>query len=656
MDYTSVKQEINKLSQTISKKRREKVTCEQDLQLLHNEKKDSESKFFAAKAKKEQKDRKLYTEELLKPFEEKRVSLTEELEHLKAEYTEATENLTVDKAMQDSSSKQEILDAVKDSADKLKEIIINIVGERFYNELESQLSVPDIIDDTEKLEDVIDYFNICEKNTERISRHSGKISRMVNQAQSVIMSEKLGEGTSNSNADTVIAVLVLFLLFIAFKYVFPVYMCGLVAALVLNLMRHYSIFKIMLIQKTVRDNVDGIESVIRQQILETIEQQKQEMKVKYDGDVAKINSELAQLQNDITRVASSADSTFKFDDTDIRRQYETGKIQKEARERALVSKIASIEQDIAKNQDLLNKQKELLNSALGQMQAQYLDASRIGDSYEFDPKFLQNVENDKLDFFTHPKTSCFFIYQEEEDIYDFMKLLLLQLRTRLNPFAYVADIYDPIAMGRDFLRFQPDNPQKLVSIEKLFRIFTTETEFVGVFSEYKEDIDNRRLEIFKEYNNIAEYNKYMLSIDSLTETYCFVFALGVDVSILHNRIFAQIAQNGGDLGVYIHCFVSEDDCIKMGENAVKVLAPISKVYTIDKRGAKPKAKTWLVDLIKDRMEEEKAQKRQNSLSGMSPVKEPEAPAAKKPQDTEQTQVSQTDTRVRTNVRPPVKKK
>ena len=650
MNYTSVKQEINKLSQAISKQRREEGTCEQDLQTLYNEKKDSESNFFAAKAKREQQDRKKYTEELLRPLEEKRAALSAELGKLKDKYVEETESLTVDNAMQDSSSKQEILDTVRESADKLKELIISIVGERFYNELESQLSVPSIIEDTEKLEDVIDYFNICEKKTENISKYSGKITRVVNRVQSAIMSPKIGAGTSNTNADAVIAVLVVVLIFLAFKYAFPVYLCGLSVALVLNLMRHYSLFKILLIQKTVRDNVDGIEAVIRQQILENIEQRKQELKTEYDNCVARTNSQMEQVQNDIARVAGSAGDTFKFDDTEIRRQYETGIVQKEIRERNLVAKIARIEKDIAKNQDLLNKQRELLNSALVQMQAQYLDASKIGESYEFDPKFLQNVENDKLDFFTHPKTSCFFIYQEEEDVYDFIKLILLQLRTRLNPFAYVVDIYDPIAMGRDFLRFQPENPQKLVSIGKLFRIFTTEAEFTGVFPEYKEDVDNRRMEIFKEYDNIAEYNKYMLSIESLTETYSFVFALGMDTSFLQNRTFAQIAQNGGDLGVYLHCFVKEDDCIKMGARASQVLEPIPKIYTLDKRGAKPKAKTWLVDLIEEKTEEEKAVKQQKSFV-RTPLKKIEPQAQTQPAP----QAQLAGTRARTKVRPPVKK-
>ncbi len=262
-------------------------------------------------------------------------------------------------------------------------------SERFYNELESQLSVPSIIEDTEKLEDVIDYFNICEKKTENISKYSGKITRVVNRVQSAIMSPKIGAGTSNTNADAVIAVLVVALIFLAFKYAFPVYLCGLSVALVLNLMRHYSLFKILLIQKTVRDNVDGIEAVIRQQILENIEQRKQELKTEYDNCVARTNNQMEQVQNDIARVAGSAGDTFKFDDTEIRRQYETGKVQKEIRERNLVAKIARIEKDIAKNQDLLNKQRELLNSALVQMHAQYLDASKIGESYEFDPKFLR---------------------------------------------------------------------------------------------------------------------------------------------------------------------------------------------------------------------------------------------------------------------------
>ena len=205
-------------------------------------------------------------------------------------------------------------------------------------------------------------------------------------------------------------------------------------------------------------------------------------------------------------------------------------------------------------------------------------------------------------------------------------------------------------MGRDFLRFQPENPQKLVSIGKLFRIFTTEAEFTGVFPEYKEDVDNRRMEIFKEYDNIAEYNKYMLSIESLTETYSFVFALGMDTSLLQNRTFAQIAQNGGDLGVYLHCFVKEDDCIKMGARASQVLEPIPKIYTLDKRGAKPKAKTWLVDLIEEKTEEEKAVKQQKSFV-RTPLKKIEPQAQTQPAP----QAQLAGTRARTKVRPPVKK-
>ena len=600
LNYSDIKKEITSINRTITKKRSEKVKLEQDLIMIGKDKSTIKQRYKLDASKKAVAAKKDFVQSKAQPLEQRRSLLTSSLEKLKKQYKQDLDSISVDSLATESSDKQEILESVKAASDKLHEIIVSMVGERFYNELDKQIPTGELVTDTEKLSEIVDYFNICEVELERLSAKSGKLTKFVDKLQFVIMSIDIGEIKSDSSVDLVIAILVIILFGIGFKYLYPVYLILGLAGFGINLTRHYKIFKILLIQKTVRDNVDSIESLIRQQLIQEVERQKQALTEQFNAEKSKYLAEIDRVNKSIDSVAYAAGSAFKYDDSeDIKNQHLI--LNQRAREEAQISEnIGRIESELKALDIELREKTSLLNNELQQEQMRYLDTSVIGTSFIFDPKFLQNVEGSKLEFWTHPESSALFIYNERKYAIDFIRLILIQLRIRLNPFAYNIDIVDPERMGRDFLKFQPLNKDKSPSIDILYRIFKTEDDFKEEFEIYNAEVSKRLNTIFRSHNSISKYNEFMLSIDSLTETYKFIFIMDPTATSLMDPSLQQIARNGGDLGIFVHFFVSEDFALTPNNRCDEAIQNISKLYTIGNTGAKTKATTWLIEQIEEK--------------------------------------------------------
>lgn len=600
LNYSDIKKEITSINRTITKKRSEKVKLEQDLIMIGKDKSTIKQRYKLDASKKAVAAKKDFVQSKAQPLEQRRSLLTSSLEKLKKQYEQDLDSISVDSLTTESSDKQEILESVKAASDKLHEIIVSMVGERFYNELDKQIPTGELVTDTEKLSEIVDYFNICEVELERLSAKSGKLTKFVDKLQFVIMSIDMGAIKSDSSVDLVIAILVIILFGIGFKYLYPVYLILGLVGFGINLARHYKIFKILLIQKTVRDNVDSIESLIRQQLMQEVERQKQALTEQFNAEKSKYLAEIDRVNKSIDSVAYAAGSAFKYDDSeDIKNQHLI--LNQKAREEAQISEnIGRIESELKALDIELREKTSLLNNELQQEQMRYLDTSVIGTSFIFDPKFLQNVEGSKLEFWTHPESSALFIYNERKYAIDFIRLILIQLRIRLNPFAYNIDIVDPERMGRDFLKFQPLNKDKSPSIDILYRIFKTEDDFKEEFEIYNAEVSKRLNTIFRSHNSISKYNEFMLSIDSLTETYKFIFIMDPTATSLMDPSLQQIARNGGDLGIFVHFFVSEDFALTPNNRCDEAIQNISKLYTIGNTGAKTKATTWLIEQVEEK--------------------------------------------------------
>lgn len=597
MDYGEIKKELLAINKEISNLRKKKTVRIKELNDLIKVRQHSEEAYASDHLKQAQSEKARYKEKQLKPYEDKRSELEHQLIREKNLYYEEKDLLTEENLMADCSDQQSILLEVTAASNSLRKLIEEILGSRFYEELDRQMQSPIEINDPEQLQNIVSYFNSCELEIEKISKHSGKITRFVNKFQEAVGGIPVEKLSTKSKADYLVVVLVLILVLIGFRYVAPVYVTLLAVGAVINLIRHYKVFKILLVQKTVRDNVAHIEEMLRQQVLEELDRRLEDAEQKYQEKQKELNAELEELEEQIKDVSQEADATFVFDDTKVRNNHSIELADIDQKMNKIQEELAEIEATLGEKNKLLLEKKNLLNSQAMNMQKQYVDPEKIGESYQFDIKFLVNVKDSKLEFFEHPESSCLFLYKDLEDMDNFIRIVLYQLRIKLNPFAFNVDVYDQMTAGRNLIRFKPDNREDKPSIELLFRVFSEDEKFKQETESYKKELDRRALFVLREYKNIKEYNKYMLDIDSLTETYKFIFMLNPVMSLLSDSKLLQQFKIGGDLGFFYHVFVKEDDFYKGNEQSLSILDMFGKLYILEKSGPKSKAQTFIEEKI-----------------------------------------------------------
>ncbi len=139
------------------------------------------------------------------------------------------------------------------------------------------------------------------------------------------------------------------------------------------------------------------------------------------------------------------------------------------------------------------------------------------------------------------------------------------------------------------------------SINALYRAITTESGFNEEVEKYKEELEKRTVIILKEYGSIVEYNRFMLSIESLTESYRFIFMINPSVNVLTNANFKQILAVGGSVGIFFHIFMDIEKFYKLREQALSVIESIDKIWLLDRSGAKSRAKDWVETQLEERM-------------------------------------------------------
>lgn len=601
MDYAKMKRDILKLRKSISSQRQHKIELENELKDIAKDRKQAEANYQIKLTKSKEVAKKRHVEKVMLPLQKKQDEINQKLAQLKKDEEKELSDITEEDLMQNCSSQQEIISEVKRTSDELKEAIQNIVGVRFYSELEKQLETPTIVTDVEQLASVVDYFNICEREIARISKHSGKITRIVDKIQAVIMQLNADSVSKDNTSVVVISILFIILTLLCFRFIFPIYVVMLSVAFVLNLKRHSTIFKVLNAQKIVKDNVENIEQMFKQQVLEKLKEQQEKVKQKYQNLYSQYNSELEDVESSLSRVSMNAMASFSFDASEEQKNFDLSMAQKSSREVEISAEIRNTEKEIARACSELEEKEHLLKSEMGTIQSQYL-SSDVGKSFELDPKYLQDIKDSKLDFFTHPLQSCLFLYDDFSDVVDFIRLICFQNRQKLNPFAYNTTIYDPTHIGKDFLRFKPANPNNEIFIDKLFQIITAESDFSDYIESSNSELNKRSQVILQGYSSFSEYNKYMLSIDSLTETYEFVFSLDTGKSLLNNPDLLQVLRVGGEVGLLFNLFEKKQTFIASGNSMTGLINSVHTIFVLTSSGAKSRAKDWLFDQIQSAKE------------------------------------------------------
>ena len=237
-----------------------------------------------------------------------------------------------------------------------------------------------------------------------------------------------------------------------------------------------------------------------------------------------------------------------------------------------------------------------LNDMLNDLQNQYFKG--VGTSKIFDPTFLFDIDpvRNKPIFFKHPQTSCLFLYSNPEDVPNFIRLLSLELRVKLNPFSLVITVIDMKNMGQDYVYFTSDDSEDLPGGTKsVFSIVALEEDLKNSMNKLSTDLLRRQSNIRREFTTIKVYNERMIELKSLTESYHFMFVIDPETNYLTNSDVTKALRVGGDLGVFLHLFINKEEFKGLGDTAVSILDAIGRVYYLEDGKLFERAKDFVVE-------------------------------------------------------------
>jgi len=602
MDYAQIKSRMNTLRREVSGLKRQKTAFEKELGDIAAERGKIDKNYQLNYTKKAQQAKSAYKAKLLSPFEGKLEKLNGEMAKLDERHKEELEGVSEGRLLENCSTQKSILTEIRESSEELNKVIVDTVGEPFCTELYRQLERQGIVADDGRLEEIVAYFNTCAGEIGQISARAGRLSKFIGKVQGFVMDFDTASLEGSNKVKAAVCAIVLLMIALCYRYVYPFYVLLLFLVVWFNVVRNYKILKIMLIHKSIVDNVQEIEDMLHKKILEESDRKSREINDAYEREKKRIAGEIAKVTDDIHRTGIAAESSFVFDGSDVRESYELAMRQKQNRENSVNGEIRRISAEIESKGRALDGLKKEMEDLLGNVQGQYLDPSKIGDSFELDTKFFMDVIDNRPIFFDHPMATSLFLYDDASHVHEFIRLVNFQLRGKLNPVMFTVDIFDMFTIGKDYLKFKvtgSSGRKDDEAVKRLFKIITTKDGFKSMVEAYDAELSSRVKDITAEFGDIVAYNKFMLSNDSLTVPYIFCFLLDVAPQDLEDPRMVQLLLNGGDVGIFFHIFMKQKVFVKVKDQS-KVLADrVEKFFVLEKAGPKTRAKDWVLSLLDD---------------------------------------------------------
>lgn len=497
------------------------------------------------------------------------------------------------------SDEQAITAEVRASLAVLQEQLTKTISPRFQNELEGQFETQEIAMSSEEIEEVIKYFN----KQSRMIEHMGSgswVDKLIDKILQLVRIPSLKKNEKTAKVSFgILSILLVVLVAVAGKFLFPFYVLFLGVLLFYNVNKHYRIFSALIAQKTVKDNLKLIDESLRNKALEQQQALLQETQEQYDAQLLQAQEELDSLKRRKDSATMSAMQSFTFDDTDLQSRYSNAIKINNKRLEQLKDEKDSLQHSLNEAQNELQELEHQLHAIAGNVQSEYLDLQKIGTSPIFNPQFIVDIKKSKPTYFTHLQAGMLFLYNDSKDVSNFIRLILLQLRIKLSPHNMNCTIIDTQDLGIDYLPFKPNNPDNDEAINSLFRIIGDKEKIKETIDDLVASINTRVAAIRQDYDNIAAYNQAMVESDSLTESYEFVFYQNPENRVLSDLNMQQLYRLGGPLGIFVHLFIKKDVFYEMGDLAEELVESSEGIYLLQDGSLLKRAKEFVSEnLIK----------------------------------------------------------
>lgn len=601
MGYNEVKRDIEAVRKEIAQAKRRLHKNKEEQQAVRNSLLATENSYQDKLRNQKRETFERFIQEKTQDTEEKIVELSNELENEKTTYEEQKQRLDNANLSDFYTNEDEILADIKTAIDVLQRRVEKSLSPRFRSELETHLDSGNIDISPENLESLVTYFNKQSTYISKLNKENkvDSIITAVNgfcvEAPFNISEEKKTQNLQFGGLLLVAAVIFIF----AAKVLFPFYFIFLAFLAFYNVVKNYKIFSAIIAQKAVKDNVDKIDEQLRKQAEEHLKDKKIQLEKDFLDKQANMESELIRLKEQLNTQRVQAEAEFQFDDDDYRKSYDTAININTKKLDSLTAEEIDTNTKLTENYNKLKQLEDELDKMAGDIQASFLDFNKVGTDVIFNPNFIFDIQNGKPVFFVHPQKSALFIYNDIVDVIDYIRLICVQLRIKLNPFNLNISIVDLVYMGQNFLGMQPNSDSKDDSLKKLFQIVSSKEGLKDMLIDIDEELNRKMRSIRSQFSDIAAYNSFMLQSDSLTEGYEFVFYQDPDQNDVADNTLLKIINNGESLGIFMHLFIQKDKFYDFGANGRQLVDSIGRVFLLSDGKYYERAKDFVLEnLIK----------------------------------------------------------
>lgn len=579
LSYDDLKIKLTNLQRDLAKCRENIENYERQSKHLEHEELNIKQSFERTLSEESNKELNQYVNNLSAPVANKVTELEDELLELEDRFKEEMSKFSKEDLTDYYYSESEMLEDVHKALAMLNERLTNLIGERFQKELNQQLDSVSFKIQEDDLEEICDYFEKLTEYFDNIQNNNSKVTSIENIIKKL---NTIGNAleTGNKQLTLVVMIVLCFIFYFAFKFVFPIYVIALAMFTIYNVKLSSKIYTTSLLRKVIEDNISAIEQMYRDKALAQLNQEKRELEESYKETKNELENELSDTKNKLESILMSAKERFTYDDDKLRENQNNLLIVNKNKK----SELERLKLQEKQKYDSLLKElevtKQQFDQAADNLKNKYINFDKVGDSYVMDKDFLLDIDavTKKPKFFEFNFGSNLFIYSDITDVINFIKLFVVQVRARLKPSCINMTTFDDKFMGRDYLCFKETEDDKY---DNIMRLLINKEELKNYVGELSELSITRTTNIKREFNNIIEYNNFMLSQNSLPESYTFFFVQDIVLNTLLETTFRQILLNGSDLGIYPFVFLSMENFSQGGNDAKELIKYFDNIYTFD---------------------------------------------------------------------------
>lgn len=343
--------------------------------------------------------------------------------------------------------------------------------------------------------------------------------------------------------------------------------------------------------KIVMDNIEELEDNLVKQRDERERMAIAKINEERDKDLDYLRNEIEDLQRKVAQAKSYAISSYHFDDTIMRTTADNAK-------RGLEAQVRQYQADIKGNQQRLDSIMEDLKELNKQIKAsvdnitnQYMDFNKPGSAYNYDGEFLFDIADDKPNIIQLPLDRSPVIFYHEQDVANkFARLLLMQIRAKMSIFSQHSQLWDIKKSGLSFMSFQPDK-------SKLFELVTDEDSVMSKLSDANDLVQKKVKTIVRHYRTIQRYNTEMVEIESVPESYEFIFVMDPWAALQSNGIYLRAVNAGPTVGVYTFNFIAMSDFLEEGNKYKDLLDASKAFYELHENKLMSKSNDWTMNKL-----------------------------------------------------------